>query len=306
MRGAKGPLADLGRISLIGVGAVGSALARALDARGAHIVALASRHPERTRTFAATLSSRPAVVLPAEALDEADLVLLAVPDDAIATVAASLPWRAEQAAIHFSGSRGLDVLSVVVSAGAQAAALHPLMTFPASGAAATGDEQLARMAGAVWALEASSSELRATLEKMVGALGGTTVALRAEDRVPYHIAAVLASNYVTTLLAASTSLWEPFAPEPGAGLRALLPLLRASVENLDRVGLPGALSGPIARGDTGTIAAHLAWLDAHAAEPGIADLRAAYLALARLAIPLAQAKGTLSPEAAEALRGMLE
>ena len=305
MAGAKGPLAEHGRISLIGVGAVGSALALALDARGARIVALASRHPERAQALAATLASRPPVVSPAEALRDADLVFLAVPDDAISPLAASLPWRAEQAAIHLSGASGLAALAAVLERGAQAAALHPLMTFPRSEVPLGASEQLARMSGCVWALEASAPALGETLEKLVGALSGTVVRLRAEDRVPYHIAAVLASNYVTTLLAAATSLWEPFASEPGAALSALLPLLRASVESLERVGLPDALTGPIARGDTGTIAAHLAWLDAHAAEPGIADLRAAYLALARLAIPIAQAKGALTAEEAETLRRLL-
>lgn len=305
MDSGKGPLADLGRISLIGVGAVGSALASALDAQGARIVALASRHPERTASLAATLASHPSVVSPAEALLNADLVFLAVPDDAISPLAASLSWRSDQAAIHLSGASGLSALAAVLERGGQAAALHPLMTFPRSELPPDASEQMARMAGCVWALEASTPALGETLERLVSALDGTVVRLRAEDRVPYHIAAVLASNYVTTLLAAATTLWQPFAPDPSAALRALLPLLRASVESLERVGLPDALTGPIARGDTGTIAAHLAWLDAHADEDGITDLRAAYLALARLAIPIAQAKGSLSPEAGETLRGML-
>lgn len=305
MSEATGPLAALGRISLIGVGAVGSALAVALDARGAQIVALASRHPDRARLVAKALSSHPPVTSPERALAGADLVLLAVPDDAIAEVAASLPWRAGQAAIHLSGARGLDALDTVTARGAQVAAIHPLMTFPAGVAVPSPSEQLARMAGCVWALEASAPALAATLETLIASLGGSVVRLRAEDRVPYHIAAVLSSNYVTTLLAAATRLWEPFTGESADPLVALLPLLRASVANIERVGLPDALSGPIARGDTGTIARHLAWLEAHAAEPGVADLRAAYIALARLAIPLAQAKGTLSAEAAAALRALL-
>ncbi|HKV84991.1 MAG TPA: DUF2520 domain-containing protein [Ktedonobacterales bacterium] len=306
MTEATGPLAALGRISLIGVGAVGSALAVALDARGAQIAALSTRHPDRARLVADTLTSRPPITSPERALADADLVILAVPDDSIAELAASLPWRAGQAAIHLSGAHGLEILAPVTARGAFAAAIHPLMTFPATGAIPTGAEQLARLAGCVWALEASTPALAAKLETLIGALGGSVVSLRAEDRVPYHIAAVLASNYVTTLLAAATRLWEPFTgDETMDALPALLPLLRASVENLARVGLPGALSGPIARGDVGTITRHLAWLDANAGEPGVADLRAAYIALARLAIPVAQAKGTLSAEAAEALRGML-
>jgi predicted short-subunit dehydrogenase-like oxidoreductase (DUF2520 family) len=304
---ATGPLAALGRISLIGVGAVGSALAVALDARGAQITALSTRHPDRARLIADALSGHPPVTSPEQALAAADLVILAVPDDAIAALASSLPWRAGQAATHLSGAHGLDLLAPVIERGALAAAIHPLMTFPATGVIPSGAEQLARMAGCVWALEASTPALAATLETLIAALGGSVVRLRAEDRVPYHIAAVLASNYVTTLLAAATRLWEPFpaGDNPTRALAALLPLLRASVENLARVGLPDALSGPIARGDVGTITRHLAWLDAHASEPGVADLRSAYVALARLTIPLAQAKGSLSAAAAETLRGLL-
>jgi predicted short-subunit dehydrogenase-like oxidoreductase (DUF2520 family) len=92
-----------------------------------------------------------------------------------------------------------------------------------------------------------------------------------------------------------------------AALTALLPLLRATVDRLAQNGLPDALSGPIARGDVGTVAAHLAWLDAMvASDPDMAALRDAYRALGRLAIPLAEAKGSLSPDAVQRLRTLLE
>ncbi|MGH2487962.1 MAG: DUF2520 domain-containing protein, partial [Ktedonobacterales bacterium] len=206
MTEATGPLAALGRISLIGVCAAGSALAVALDARGAQISALSTRHPDRVRLIADTLTSHPPITSPERALAGADLVILAVPDDSIAALASTLPWRAGQAAIHLSGARGLEILAPVTAHGALAAAIHPLMTFPATSVIPSGAEQLARLAGCVWALEASTPALAATLETLIGALGGSVVSLRAEDRVPYHIAAVLASNYVTTLLAAATRL----------------------------------------------------------------------------------------------------
>lgn len=185
-------------------------------------------------------------------------------------------------------------------------ALHPLMTFPRDTLGTPVEQILARLAGCTWALEASDARLAAALARLVAGLDGRVVRLAPADRVPYHIAGVLASNYVAALLGTGVHLWQPFEPDAQAALRALLPLLKATVANLEAVGLPEALTGPLARGDSGTVAAHLAWLDAHAATSPGAALRDAYVALARLALPLAETKGTLTPEAAAELRRLLE
>ncbi len=302
------PLDSLGRIGVIGAGAAGAALARMLATRGAEVVAVASRAPERAATLAAALPGA-AAVTPERLVRACDLIFLAVPDDAIAPLAAALPWRAGQGAIHLSGAKDAAALGAVSAAGAHPAALHPLMTFARAPLDTPVVALLERVAGCTWALEADDAGLAAALARIVAVLDGRVVRLAAGDRVPYHIAAVLASNYVVALIGAAVALWEGFGVGGDEALRALLPLLRGAVENLSGVGLPDALSGPVARGDAGTIAAHLAWLDAHTADragsPELAALRDAYVALARLALPLGRAKGTLDVATAERLARLL-
>lgn len=310
-------LASLGRIGVIGAGAAGAALARLLAARGADVAAVASRAPARAAALAATLPGATAAT-PEEVVRACDLIFLAVPDDAIAPLAAALPWRAGQGAVHLSGAKDAGALGAVSAAGAHPAALHPLMTFAKASLAVPVAALLEGIAGCAWALEADDAGLGAALERIVAALGGHVVRLAAGDRVPYHIAAVLASNYVVALIGAAVALWEGIGVDRDEALRALLPLLRGAVENLDGVGLPDALSGPVARGDAGTISAHLAWLDAHTAPTApsaatdgppelaaLSALRDAYVALARLALPLGQAKGTLDTAAAARLARLL-
>lgn len=302
----RGDLAFLGRVGIIGVGAAGGALTVALAARGADVAALATLHPERTRALAATLPGPPQVMSPEGVVEQSDLVFLAVPDDRITPIANGLPWRAGQTAVHLSGARGIDALAQPAARGAHVAAAHPLMTFTrADGAVA--DASRDNFAGCAWALEAGDDATRRMLGRMVAALGGTSIALAAGDRIPYHISAVLASNYVVALLGSATQIWSSFGVSQNEALHALLPLLRATVDKLETEGLPTALTGPIARGDVGTVAAHLAWLRDTAADGAdSAARRDMYQALARIAIPIAEAKRTISPETAAQLRALLD
>ncbi|MBF6589430.1 MAG: DUF2520 domain-containing protein [Ktedonobacterales bacterium] len=309
-RSASGGIGGVGRIGIIGAGALGVALARALALGGGEVAAVAMRDPERdpgrARALAAALPGT-AITVPSAVVAACDLVFLAVPDDAIAPLAASLAWRDGQGAIHLSGAHGAELLAPAAAQGAATAALHPLMTFPrADLAEQPAEDALARFHGCSWALEAENADLDARLAQLVAALGGQVIRLWPTDRVAYHAAAVLASNYVIVLLDAATRLWASFGVAEETALQALLPLARAAVGKLEADGLPGALSGPIARGDVGTVAAHLAWLDAQAiGDAQGAALRDAYRALARLAIPLAEAKGTLSAASAARLRLLL-
>lgn len=298
-------LGSLGHIGFIGAGAAGSALARALAAQGARVALVASLHGDSAAALAAAIPGARAAA-PEEVVTATDLLVLAVPDDAIAMLAASLPWRAGQGVLHLSGARPASALAPAAVRGARIAALHPLMTFPRQPLDTPIATLLARFDGCSWALDCADAALTADLEALVAALGGRTTRIGAADRVPYHISGVLASNYVAVLLGAATELWAGFGVAPEEALQALLPLLRATVESLERVGLPDALTGPLARGDAGTIAAHLAWLDAHAGDvPQLAALREAYAALGRLALPIAQARGTFPPEAAARLAALL-
>ena len=224
------------RVAVLGAGRVGSALGAALAAAGHEIVAASGR-------------AGSAAVLAAEA----DLLLIAVPDDALAAVAAELDERPGRAVAHTSGAHGLtDTIGL---------ALHPAMTF--TGAPADAE----RLRGIRWGVTARDRDLAA---RLVADLGGVPEWIADEARPLYHAALAHGANHLVTLVNdAADALRAAGVGDPAAVLR---PLLTATLDNVLADG-DRALTGPVARGDAGTVARHLAVLPA--------DLAPAYRALAR-------------------------
>ncbi len=305
---AGSPLKSAGalpRLGFVGVGAVGTTLAWGLAARGYPVVALASRTARAADWLAEQLPGCRAVSSPAAVAELADLVLLAVPDDAIASVAAAIPWRSGQAVAHCSGAAPARVLAVAGEHGALYGSFHPLLSISRA-RPAHADEVLARLVGCTFAIEAPAA-LAGLLTEMARSLGARTVSLSEQDRVPYHLAAVLVSNYPVTLVAAAADLWASFGVSRAEALVALLPLLRSAVANLEQLGLPQSLTGPIARGDAGTVRAHLEYLANHREEmAGDGTLLGeVYRLLGLLSLPLAEAKGRITPEQQHMLQCLL-
>ena len=300
--GANGAPPLPGPLGFIGSGKVGTALASLLHARGAEIVAVSGRTEESSRkmALAAGLDGTTAMGR-AEAVAAASIVFLTVPDDAIATlcvdIAADGGWKPGQRVVHCSGALPSTVLQPAREAGALVASFHPLQTFASLEAA------LENLPGSTFAIE-GDPELVEELDRFALALGGTALHLRAEEKTVYHAAAAIASNYTVTLAALASDLLvrEGIAPDPNTALRYLLPLMRGTVNNLETLGIPGALTGPLARGDAGTVALHLRALGSCCAD----DLAELYRHLALLTLPLAEQKGHLSPETMRALRAALE
>jgi predicted short-subunit dehydrogenase-like oxidoreductase (DUF2520 family) len=294
----------LPRIGVVGVGAVGTTLAWGLAARGYPVVALASR-ASAASWLAEQLPGCRAVSSPVAVAELADLVLLTVPDDAIPSVAAAIPWRPGQMVVHCSGASPARALAAAGEQGALYGSFHPLLSIPRV-RPTSADEVLERLAGCTFAIEAPEP-LAARLAEMAGLLGARTVFLHEQDRVPYHLAAVLVANYSVTLVAAAVDLWASFGVSPDEALAALLPLLRSTVANLAQLGLPESLTGPIARGDLGTVHAHLAYLlqkrEAVAVDREL--LSETYRLLGLLSLPLAQNKGRLTEEQQQAMRRLL-
>ena len=179
----------------------------------------------------------------ADAAKDVDLLLLATPDGAIGEVAASITPVETTVVAHLSGALGLDVLATHPLR----AALHPLTSMPT---ADVGAERLAR--GAWFALDASSEEAMTIVESVVTALGGRSFVVNDEHRVAYHAAAAIASNHVVALLGSA----ERVAASAGVPLEAYLELVRATIDNIEDLGVADALTGPVARGDWETVARH--------------------------------------------------
>ena len=280
-------------IGFIGAGKVGTALAVKLSAKGHKVVAAASR----TRASADRLAESVPGCTPYDAkqavADAADLVFITTPDDAIAQVVAELNWRSGQSAVHCSGADSLDSLQPARAAGAEVGAFHPLQTF------ASVAHAIENIPGSTFAIE-TEGELLETLKQMAADLEGNWVKLGAEDKVLYHTAAVIACNYLVTLVKTATDLWKVFGVSTPEATRALMPLLRGTLNNIENVGLPNCLTGPIARGDLGTITKHLSAL-----EKSAPALLSTYRELGMQTVPIALDKGKIDAERAEESRKLL-
>jgi predicted short-subunit dehydrogenase-like oxidoreductase (DUF2520 family) len=185
------------------------------------------------------------------------VILLAVPDAALPEVVHDLarvgPAPPGCIALHMSGALSTDVLAPLHAAGYGIGSLHPLM--------AVADPWLAgdRLAGAAFALGGEPAAVAAG-RRIVSALGGLPLVVPPSMRPLYHAGAVMASNYLVALAAAAARLLnEAGVPEEDA-LPALLPLMRGTLDNMQQLGVPAALTGPIPRGDSDTIRLHLARL----------------------------------------------
>lgn len=225
--------------------------------------------------------------------DTTEIVFITTPDDAISGVAAQIKWQPGQSVVHCSGSDSLDILEPATRAGARAGGFHPLQTF------ASITYAIENIPGSTFALEAEEP-LLSILKEMAIALNGQSIELKPGDKVLYHTAAVLACNYMVTLVKLATDLWQTFGVSTTEATQALLPLLRGTVNNLDNVGLPDCLTGPVARGDLGTIKKHLAALKARAPA-----LLPTYLELGRQTIPIALAKGKVDEQVAKEMQKLL-
>jgi predicted short-subunit dehydrogenase-like oxidoreductase (DUF2520 family) len=281
------------RVGIVSAGRVGSVLGAALGRAGHRPVAVsalsaASRH--RAERLLPDVPIRPVDEVP----NGADLILLAVPDDVlpglVAGLAAAGSVRPGSFVVHTSGAHGIGVLAPLTERGTLPLALHPVMTFGG------GSEDLARLAGACFGVTAPP-ELRPVGEALVVEMGGEPVWVDEAARPLYHAGLALAANSIVSLVAEVTDLLSQSGVEDPR--RLLSPLLYAAVDNVLRRG-DGALTGPVARGDAGVVAAHLAALGQ--ADP---DARAAYVALSRLTASRALGAGLLPPERAEPLLDVL-
>ncbi|MFG3700446.1 Rossmann-like and DUF2520 domain-containing protein [Micromonospora sp. NPDC047620] len=281
-------------VGVVGAGRVGTALGAALVAAG-HRVAAASGGSGASRARLALLLPRvPRRSAAAVARAATDLLLLAVPDDALAGVVTDLAdsgaLRPGQVVAHVSGAHGLAVLAPAVAAGARPLALHPAMTFTGT------PDDLARLAGISYGVTAPA-ELRPLAARLVADLGGVPEWVGEADRPLYHAALAHGANHLVTLVnEAADRLRDAGVAQPE---KVLAPLLRAALENALRLG-DDALTGPVSRGDAGTVERHLARLAATAPESV-----APYLALARRTADRAIAAGRLRPVDAESLLGVL-
>ncbi|WP_165985984.1 Rossmann-like and DUF2520 domain-containing protein [Streptomyces sp. YIM 98790] len=276
-------------VGVVGAGRVGPALAASLALAG-HRPAAVSGVSDASRRRADALLPGVPLVDPAEVMARAELVLLTVPDDVLPGLVRGLAGtgavRPGQLLVHTSGRYGTAVLDPARRAGGLPLALHPVMTFTGTSV------DVQRLAGCAFGVTAPE-ELRLAAEALVIEMGGEPEWIEESARPLYHAALALGANHLVTLVAQAMDLLRTAGV--GAPDRMLGPLLGAALDNALRSG-DAALTGPVARGDAGTVAAHVAELRAHAP-----DALPGYLAMARATADRALDHGTLRPEQAERL-----
>jgi len=264
-----------------GRGKVGRSLARALKAAG-HPARLVAARGGAGRLVRA-LASEPRAI-----------VFLAVPDGAVGEVARALAAEGDALAgtvgfVHVSGVLALDALDAL-AARHGVGSFHPLRSFPRP-------QPPSAFKGIVVAIEANRPTLARRLRGIARDLGARPRTVAGEERILYHAAAVFASNYGVALLGVAASLLEEIGWSEPEAVAGLLPLMVGALEEAGRIGVAGALTGPVRRGDTVAIERHLAALEGvrrRGAGPPVLDL---YRMLGAIALEIAIEAG-LGPAAA--------
>jgi len=280
-----------GRIAIIGTGRLGATLAVALHRVGVEIAMVANRNAASALQLAAQLGSCRAV----DAIEaaQADLVFLTVPDDALAPVAAQLPWRLGQAVVHCSGATEVAVLQPAADAGAAIGGFHPLQIFSDPARA------LELIAGSSVAIE-GPPELEARLQQLAALLGMYPIHLPPGARALYHGGASYAASFLLSMLNEAVAAWRSFGVDEAQALQALLPLAQGTLAAAASKGLSAAVAGPVSRGDAGVIARHLAAFEALGPEHA-----ALYREMTQRQLALVQQTRRLSDAQAEHIRQVL-
>lgn len=276
-----------GPIVVIGAGRLGRAWALELGEAGIGPLLLWGRRPAPGLAGFGPLEAAPVA--------GARVVLLCVQDDAIEGAAAALAANPSLGGatriLHGSGLKTSRSLAALGALGMPVGSVHPLQSFPT-------EPVLGRMRGVTFAVEGDEDAVTDGWA-LAEAAGGRPRRVTADQKPAYHAAAVVASNLLVAAVDAAVEAASLAGFEADDALRMLLPLVEGSVANLGAVGLPDALTGPIARGDVGVVSAHL---DALAKRPALAGM---YRALSARAVEVARRQGRAPEEALNAIRALI-
>ena len=294
---AEAPADPAPSVFIMGAGVVGTALAVRLTGAGVTVTGLHGRQAEPADAARASSGVVGSTGEIPPILSESDAVIIAVRDDRIPEVAARLVsegrLRPGQILLHTSGANpARTILAVALQHVRAVGTLHPLASFADARVAVEGLHEVA------FGIE-GDAPARAVATRIVQALGARAVILEAEDLALYHAGAVIASNYVVAMADTARSLLIKAGVPADQALPVLIPLLTSVVQNLARVGLPGALTGPVERGDVMVVERHLGTLAARA--PELVEL---YRLVGRDVLRLAREKAKLDPASAARLEAL--
>jgi predicted short-subunit dehydrogenase-like oxidoreductase (DUF2520 family) len=285
-------------VAIVGCGTVGTAMGKLLAGAGYPITGVATRGLDTAGRAAKMMGAEQFSDCPWDMSRRAQVVFVTTPDDVIESTCKAIVehqgFGKNAVVIHCSGALSSAILSSARRCGARVATLHPLQSF------ASVDQAVKLVPGSFCAIEGDRTALP-VVRQLVEDVGGVLMEITPEGKSLYHAAAVAASNYLVTLMHLALELDRVAGIPTDVSFRALLPLVRGTLSNIGAKGVPEALTGPIARGDVDTVAAHLRAIEERA--PGFLMM---YKTLGLYTIDLAREKGTCGKEAAEKLAALLQ
>jgi predicted short-subunit dehydrogenase-like oxidoreductase (DUF2520 family) len=261
---SEGPAEPTPCVFIMGAGVVGTALAARLVRAGVPVIGLHGRQAELSdaaRAISGVVASTGEIP---QIVSESDVVIISVRDERVPEVAERLVkenrLRPDQVLLHTSGANAAACILAPARSHVRAVGtLHPLVSFADPRVAVEGMQQVA------FGIE-GDEPARQVAKLIVRALGARAVFLDADNLALYHAGAVMASNYVVALADMAQSLLVKAGVPQEQALPALIPLLASVVQNLAQLGLPGALTGPVERGDVSSVERHLRILETRAPE----------------------------------------
>ena len=288
-------------VAIIGAGRVGGAVGRLLAKAGWPITAIVTRTVRSAEQAAAFIGTGVAGTDAAAASASADIVLITTPDGAIRDVCGLIAGslRKDSIVLHMSGAHSLDLLDAAKQAGAYRAVIHPLQSVP-------GMEQGVRnIPGSYFRVEADA-EAGTTVRDLLQALRGTELVMPhwrsdRESASLYHAGAVAVSNYFVAVVEYGLRFYQALGADKQEALKAVLPLIKGTLDNIETLGTTAALTGPIARGDTATVKGHLEAMRQRAPE-----LLPLYCELAKQTIAIARERGLPEAQVQELLQTVQE
>ncbi len=289
-------------VAIIGAGRVGGAAGRLLAQAGYSVTAVMRRTQEAADSAASFIGSGRATTDAVQAARSAEIVLITTPDGAIQgvceTIGVAGGFRKGGIALHMSGAHSLDLLDAAKEAGARRAVIHPLQSVPSR------EQGVRNIPGSYFRVEADAEALP-TAREIVKALGGIELVMSkwSSDRESsslYHAGAVTVSNHLVALIEHGLAFYQALGAEKRQALTAVLPLIRGTLANIERLGTTEALTGPIARGDVETVRGHI-----EAMERRSPELLPLYRLLAKQTIAVARGRG-LPEEKIRELRSAID
>ncbi|MFH1674716.1 MAG: Rossmann-like and DUF2520 domain-containing protein [Pseudomonadota bacterium] len=281
-------------IAIVGCGTIGTTLGKLFAETGYPIVGVASRRLESARSTAELLGISNYSDISVHITAKADIVFITTPDVVIQSVCDEIArqngFKRGSFVFHCSGAFPSEILASARRCGAHIGSLHPLQSF------ASVEQALKMVTGCTCTFEGDTETLPIARE-MAKDIGADFIQIRVQDKPLYHAAAVVASNYLVTLVNLAIELNQLSGISTKASIKALLPLIEGTLNNVKHLGVHRALTGPIVRGDIDTITSHVEAIKVRA--PHFWPL---YRALGNSTISLAEARGRLEKKTVREMR----